>query len=59
MYIYMAFVPQKKPGLSAFASDPAAAAKSLQSLLEKAEDVVPMELRSNTPVRVGVSGYSY
>ncbi|KAK4349364.1 hypothetical protein RND71_032119 [Anisodus tanguticus] len=46
---------QKKPGLSAFASDPAAAAKSLQSLLEKAEDVVPMDLRSNTPVRVGAT----
>ncbi|KAG5589805.1 hypothetical protein H5410_040319 [Solanum commersonii] len=46
---------QKKPGLSAFASDPASAAKSLQSLLEKAEDVVPMDLRSNTPVRVGAT----
>ncbi|XP_009618558.1 apyrase 1-like [Nicotiana tomentosiformis] len=46
---------QKKPGLSAYASDPAAAAKSLQSLLEKAEDVLPVDLRSNTPVRVGAT----
>ncbi|KAF3646392.1 Apyrase 2 [Capsicum annuum] len=46
---------QKKPGLSAYPSDPAAAANSLKSLLEQAEDVVPMELRSNTPVRVGAT----
>ncbi|KAK4354841.1 hypothetical protein RND71_027035 [Anisodus tanguticus] len=46
---------QKKPGLSAYASDPAAAAESLLSLLKDAENVVPRNLRSNTPVRVGAT----
>lgn len=46
---------QLKPGLSAYAKDPKAAANSLQPLLEKAEAVVPQELRSKTVVRVGVS----
>lgn len=51
----MALVPQEKPGLSSYASDPEAAAESLLSLLKEAENVVPRNLRSNTPVRVGVS----
>lgn len=46
---------QIKPGLSAYARDPQQAAKSLVSLLDKAESVVPMEFRSMTPVRVGAT----
>ncbi|KAG5100991.1 hypothetical protein JHK82_046043 [Glycine max] len=46
---------QKKPGLSAFAKNPKQAAESLVSLLEEAESVVPRELRSKTPVRVGAT----
>ncbi|XP_002525470.2 apyrase 2 [Ricinus communis] len=46
---------QIKPGLSAYASDPQAAANSLLSLLDKAESVVPKEQRSKTPVRVGAT----
>ncbi|KAA8550006.1 hypothetical protein F0562_001690 [Nyssa sinensis] len=44
---------QIKPGLSAYANDPKAAADSLLSLLEQAESVVPQELRLYTPVIVG------
>jgi hypothetical protein len=36
--------------------DPQEAAKSLVSLLEEAEKVIPVELREQTPVRVGVGG---
>ena len=46
---------QIKPGLSAYAQNPQQAAESLVSLLDKSESVVPRELRSKTPVRVGVS----
>ncbi|KAF5198717.1 Apyrase-like protein [Thalictrum thalictroides] len=46
---------QKKPGLSAFASDPQQAAESLKSLLEDAERIVPKDLRGKTPVRVGAT----
>ncbi|KAH6816045.1 apyrase 2 [Perilla frutescens var. hirtella] len=46
---------QLKPGLSAYAKDPEAAAKSLSSLLEKAEAAVPEELRHITPVKVGAT----
>lgn len=46
---------QKKPGLSAYASDPQEAANSLVSLLEQAEDVIPKESRGKTPVRVGAT----
>nr|BAK78981.1 apyrase [Mimosa pudica] len=46
---------QIKPGLSAYAQDPRQAAESLVSLLDKAESVVPRELRSKTPVRVGAT----
>lgn len=45
---------QLKPGLSYYAKDPQAAANSLTSLLDKAESVVPLDLRSKTAVRVGV-----
>ncbi|KAK5770457.1 hypothetical protein PVK06_046607 [Gossypium arboreum] len=43
-----------KPGLSYYAKDPQAATNSLTSLLDKAESVVPLDLRSKTAVRVGV-----
>ncbi|KAG8481551.1 hypothetical protein CXB51_026401 [Gossypium anomalum] len=43
-----------KPGLSYYAKDPEATANSLTSLLDKAESVVPLDLRSKTAVRVGV-----
>ncbi|KAK4478232.1 hypothetical protein RD792_017515, partial [Penstemon davidsonii] len=46
---------QRKPGLSGYANDPEAAANSLSDLLTKAEAVVPLELRSNTPVRIGAT----
>ncbi|KAL8479500.1 hypothetical protein ACS0TY_026409 [Phlomoides rotata] len=46
---------QRKPGLSAYAKDPEAAAKSLSDLLEKAEASVPAELRYSTPVKVGAT----
>ena len=58
--IILRFLPpfrsQKKPGLSAYASDPREAAQSLDSLLDEAKRVVPAELRDQTPVRVGVGG---
>ncbi|KAI3683623.1 hypothetical protein L1987_84132 [Smallanthus sonchifolius] len=41
--------------LSANAKDPKAAAKSLLPLLEKAEKVVPRNMRKNTPVKVGAT----
>ncbi|CAK7341329.1 unnamed protein product [Dovyalis caffra] len=44
-----------KPGLSAYAENPKAAAESLVPLLEEAESAVPKELRSKTPVRVGAT----
>ncbi|XP_047160723.1 apyrase 2-like [Vigna umbellata] len=46
---------QLKPGLSAYAQDPKKAAESLVPLLDKAESVVPRELRSKTIVRVGAT----
>lgn len=44
-----------KPGLSAYAKDPQAAASSLAPLLNEAEGVVPEEFSPKTPVRLGVS----
>ncbi|CAM8910571.1 unnamed protein product [Rhodiola kirilowii] len=46
---------QLKPGLSAYPNDPNRAAESLLPLLEKAQSVVPPELRSETAVRVGAT----
>ncbi|TYH13628.1 hypothetical protein ES288_A06G153700v1 [Gossypium darwinii] len=46
---------QLKPGLSYYAKDPQAAANSLTSFLDKAEIVVPLDLRSKTAVRVGAT----
>ncbi|XP_050221583.1 apyrase 2-like [Mercurialis annua] len=46
---------QIKGGLSAYASDPQAAANSLFPLLDKAESVVPKDQRPTTPVRVGAT----
>lgn len=39
-----------KPGLSSYAGDPTAAAKSLLPLLERARSRVPSSVRQNTPV---------
>ncbi|GKD18422.1 apyrase 2, partial [Tanacetum coccineum] len=50
-----------KPGLSAYAidpkavTDPKAITDSLLPLLEKAEKVVPKDMRQNTPVKVGTT----
>ncbi|CAN7113040.1 unnamed protein product [Brassica rapa subsp. narinosa] len=46
---------QLKPGLSAYPNDPRQSANSLVTLLDKAEDSVPNELRPKTPVRVGAT----
>lgn len=46
---------QLKPGLSAYATDPKAGAKSLQPLLVKAFKVVPKEQQSTTPVLLGAT----
>lgn len=46
---------QLKPGLSAYANDPKAAAHSLLPLLEKAESAVPRDMRHSTPVKVGAT----
>jgi apyrase len=41
--------------LSAYENNPKQAAKSLIPLLEQAENVVPEDFQSKTPIRVGVS----
>ncbi|XP_062113677.1 apyrase 1-like [Humulus lupulus] len=46
---------QVKPGLSSYASNVTAAAASLIGLLQVAEDAVPQDLYSSTPVRVGAT----
>lgn len=55
IFLCLPFVLKLKPGLSFYEKDPRAAADSLRSLLDKAESVVPLDLRSKTPVKVGVS----
>ncbi|KAF9601683.1 hypothetical protein IFM89_021813 [Coptis chinensis] len=52
---YLELFVQTKPGLSAYESNPELAAQSLSFLLKRAESVVPKELRSETPVRVGAT----
>ncbi|KAF4367435.1 hypothetical protein F8388_025853 [Cannabis sativa] len=44
-----------EPGLSSYASNVTAAAESLIGLLQIAEDAVPQDLHSSTPVRVGAT----
>ncbi|KAI3823319.1 hypothetical protein L1987_04754 [Smallanthus sonchifolius] len=46
---------QLKPGLSAHVANPKEAADSLLPLLEKAEKVIPQDMRKNTPVKVGAT----
>lgn len=46
---------QRKPGLSAYPTEPQQAAESLLPLLDEAENVVPADLRRKTPVKVGAT----
>ena len=50
-YEYEVF-KQRKPGLSSYATNPVAAAESLDELMEEAVKVVPSSLQSCTPVAV-------
>eukprot|EP00249_Psilotum_nudum_P006755 c20029_g1_i1 orf=615-2018(-) len=51
----MEFFDQKKPGLSAYASNPKQGANSLRSLLDEALKVVPEDFHPTTPVRLGAT----
>jgi apyrase len=49
------FYNKIQPGLSAYADNPEQAAKSLIPLLEQAENVVPEDFHSKTPIRLGAT----
>ncbi|XP_020229556.1 nucleoside-triphosphatase [Cajanus cajan] len=49
------FYDKITPGLSSYEDDPEEAAETLIPLLEEAESLVPEDLRSSTPVRLGAT----
>ncbi|KAL3523185.1 hypothetical protein ACH5RR_016019 [Cinchona calisaya] len=49
------FFNSTKPGLSAYADDPKAAALSLKPLLVQGQAVVPEDLRPHTPIKLGAT----
>lgn len=46
------YFEQSKPGLSAFANDPAKGADTIVQLIQKAEFLTPIEKRKDTPLIV-------
>lgn len=53
--IFIVFMLQTTPGLSAYADNPKQAAESLIPLLEQAERVVPVNMQPKTPVMLGAT----